>query len=125
MKSFWSRFAGIVTTAAQSFYGAKTFNTSITFTGAATPITRITKTTASITPAAVNANSTSAQTFSIGVGGTGDVVVVNPPSHVDGLCLEYCRQNASGIPQLRWQNVTAGSLTPPAGDYIFLHVRIT
>ena len=124
MRAAGALSSGLMSTVAQVIAGAKTFNSGITFTGAATPITRITKTTATITPSSVSANTSSTQTFSIGVGGTGDVVTVNPPSHLAGLGITICRQNSSGVVQIRWQNVTGGSLTPPAGDYIFLHTRI-
>lgn len=117
--------SGLVSLAAQAFAGAKTFSSSITFTGAATPITRLIRVTVSITPAAVSANTTSSQTFTIGAGSVGDMIAgVNPPSSVDGLGITFVRQNSSGVAQIRWQNVTGGSLTPPAGDYIFFLVRV-
>lgn len=78
---------------------------------------------ASITPAAVGAATTATQSFSIPAFGVivGDQVsAVSPPSAAPaGVFVVGATVTAADTIQIVWANVTAGSLTPPAGVYTF------
>lgn len=79
--------------------------------------------TASITPAAVATAITAGQSFVItGIGAVvGDQVsAVSPPAITPaGVFVVGASVTAADTIQIVWANVTAGSLTPPAGVYTF------
>jgi hypothetical protein len=82
--------------------------------------------TISITPAAVAADSAPVQNFaSTGIGLlTTDVVEVIEPSATTGVALTTAWVSAADQLSLQWVNPTAGSLTPPAGNYIVSVLRV-
>jgi hypothetical protein len=79
--------------------------------------------TASITPAAVAAATTAGQSFTLtGLGVVvGDQVAVSgvPAITPAGTFPIGANVTATDTVQIVWANVTAGSLTPPAGTYTF------
>ena len=80
----------------------------------------------SLTPAAVAANTTAEQAFNpaaLAALRTNDKVFVNPPSAVAGLAIAHARVPSNGTLDITWANVTAGSLTPPAGSYTVAAIR--
>lgn len=77
----------------------------------------------SLTPAAVSANTTAAQTFTVPGLRVGDAVHVNPPGLTAGSALVGARVSAADTLSITWVNATGGSLTPPAGAYLVLVVR--
>lgn len=79
--------------------------------------------TASITPASVATVTTAGQSFTItGLGAAvGDMIsTVSPPAITPaGVFVVGATVTAADTIQIVWANVTAGSLTPPAGVYTF------
>lgn len=73
-------------------------------------------TTGSISPTIVNANTTSEQTFTVTGLKTGDVVVVNKPTHQTGLSVVGCRVSAANTLAIQFANNTAGNITPTASE---------
>lgn len=73
-------------------------------------------TTGSISPTIVNANTTSEQTFTVTGLKTGDVVVVNKPTHQTGLSVVGCRVSAANTLAIQFCNNTAGNITPTASE---------
>lgn len=78
---------------------------------------------AALTPASVGAATTAEQTFSVPGLQVGDVVMVNPPSHVAGIGLVHARVSAADTLVICWVNPTAGALTPPSGTYLVAAIR--
>lgn len=78
---------------------------------------------ASITPAAVAAVTTAGQSFTLaglGVQVGDQVSAVSPPAITPAGVFVVCATvTAPDTIQIVWANVTAGSLTPPAGLYTF------
>lgn len=79
--------------------------------------------TATITPASVATITAVEQTFTVTGATTKDAVFVTPPGHTVGVTIGACRVTAANTVAVCWVNPTAGSLTPPAGDYKFTLVR--
>lgn len=72
---------------------------------------------ATLTPAAVAANTTAEQTFTVNGLIASTAINVDPPSLVSGLALTGARVSAINTLALTFANVTAASATPPAGTY--------
>lgn len=73
-----------------------------------------------ITPASVAANTSAEQTFTLTGATVKDAVFVSGPSITAGLLLGECRISAADTIAINWGNLTAGGLTPPAGDYFVI-----
>lgn len=70
-----------------------------------------------LTPAAVAANTTAEQTFTVTGLAVGDVVVgINKPTNQAGLGITNVRVSAANTLAIAFINNTAGSLTPTAGE---------
>lgn len=82
--------------------------------------------TIALTPAAVSAAGAPTQNFAnIGIGLlTTDSVEVQPPSATAGVALVGAWVSAADQLTLQWVNPTAGSLTPPAGNYTVTVSRV-
>ena len=78
---------------------------------------------ASITPAATATITCAEQTFTVTGAKVGDFVMVNPPSITAGVSLTCARVSAANTVALTFCNPTAGSLTAPAGTYVFKFSR--
>jgi hypothetical protein len=72
----------------------------------------------SLTPAAVAANTTVEQSFSLPGALPTDGVDVTPPALTNGVACANARISAANTLQLQFVNSTSGSLTPPAGVHI-------
>ena len=78
----------------------------------------------SLTPAAVAANITAAQTFTIaGLETTDHVTVSCAAAQTAGLFIADARVSAANTLSVQFGNLTAGSLTPTAGSYIIDVIR--
>lgn len=92
----------------------------------AVPITNILLFTATLTPAIVNANTAVEQTFAVTnlpASVTAGVLIVSKPTAQAGLGVIGARVSAGNVIILFW-NVTAGNITPTAGElYSFLLVN--
>jgi len=78
----------------------------------------------SITPAAVAANITAAQTFTVaGLETTDHVLVSCAAAQTAGLFIADARVSATNTLSVQFGNCTAGSLTPTAGAYYIDIVR--
>jgi hypothetical protein len=75
--------------------------------------------TATITPASVAANVSAEQTFTVTGVTTKDQVSVSAPSITAGLVIGGARVSAANTVAITFGNLTAGSLTPTAGEYFF------
>lgn len=91
--------------------------------GGGTALTKVVVYTPSLTPAAVAANTSAEQTFTVNGLSTSDTVIVNPPSGTDGLLIGGVRASAANTLAVRWANVTAGALTPAAGTFRVVAIR--
>lgn len=67
---------------------------------------------ATINPAAVSANTTSEQTFTVNGLNTTDILVVNKPSHNAGLGIVNARVSAANTLALTFMNTTGFSINP-------------
>jgi hypothetical protein len=76
------------------------------------------------TPALVAGNSTNDQTVAVKGLNVDDVVYVNLPSYVSGVVVAHARVGAADTLKVTFANVTAGNVTPPAGTYKVMAVRI-
>ena len=83
----------------------------------------ISKVSASLAPTAVAANTTVEQAFTVAGILPGDGIDVTPPALTSGIILGNARCSAANTLQLQFSNVTAGSLTPPAGVHQLVIVR--
>lgn len=81
-----------------------------------TTITALYHLTASLTPAAVAANTTAEQTFAVTGLAVGDVVFVNKPTAQAGLGIVGARVSAANTLAITFSNNTAGSITPTAAE---------
>lgn len=79
--------------------------------------------TANITPIAVLTATAPEQEFTVTGVKVGDAISVTPPGNTAGLVLGAARVSAANTVRVVWANVTAGSLTPPAGYYLFAVTR--
>ena len=78
----------------------------------------------SITPAAVAANITAAQTFTVpGLLTTDHVFVSCANAQTAGIFIADARVSADNTLSVQFGNCTAGSLTPTAGNYILDVIR--
>jgi hypothetical protein len=78
----------------------------------------------SLTPAAVAANITAAQTFTIaGLLTTDHVYITCVAAQTAGVFIAECRVSADNTLSVQFGNCTAGSLTPTAGNYILDVIR--
>jgi hypothetical protein len=87
---------------------------------------RLKRYTATITPAIVNANTTSEQTFTVTgvVAATDDVISVRKPTHQAGLGLVNWRVTADNTIAITFMNNTAAGITPTASEvYSFFVYR--
>ena len=79
----------------------------------------------SLTPAAVAANITAAQTFTIaGLLTTDHVAIACATDQTAGIFIADVRVSAANTLSVQFGNITAGSLTPAAGNYIIDVIRI-
>lgn len=72
---------------------------------------------AAIDPAAVGANTTSEQTFTVEGAREGDMVHVTKPSHTAGLGVVNARASGTDEIAVTFMNTTASSINPPAETY--------
>jgi len=73
-----------------------------------------------LTPAIVNANTTSEQTFALPGLLTIDSITVNKPSHQAGLGIVNCRASAANTVAIEFMNNTGAGITPTAAEiYVF------
>ncbi len=79
--------------------------------------------TATLNPAAVAANTTSEQTFSVPGLAVTDIVIVNKPSHTAGLGIVNARVSAANTLALTFQNTTAASIDAGAENYTIVSIR--
>ena len=80
----------------------------------------------SLTPAAVNSASTAEQTFTItGLLTSDQVDITNQPARTGSVCTAGVRVSAANTVAITYINPTAGSLTPPAGNYTFQVWRLS
>lgn len=79
-----------------------------------------------LTPAAVSANTTAQQTFTVTGVKVGDVVVaVEKPSHQAGLGIVGARVTAADTVGITFSNNTGAGITPTAGEtYDFVVARL-
>lgn len=77
-----------------------------------------------VTPASVNANSTSEQTFTVAGLQVGDFVEVNKPSNQAGLSIGNVRVSAANTLAVQFVNTTAGAIVPAAETYIGMMLRL-
>lgn len=75
-----------------------------------------------ISPAAVAANTTAEQTFTVTGLQVGDVVSVNKPTAQAGLGVVGARVSAANTLAITFSNNTAGSLTPTASEVYVVNV---
>ena len=76
-----------------------------------------------ITPAAVTANETGEQTFTVSGLSTADVVFVSPVATGNATMAGQARVSAADTLAVTYTNPTAGNLTPAAGVMNILAVR--
>jgi hypothetical protein len=90
----------------------------------ATDIKRALLLTATLSPAAVGANTTAEQTFTLTGVLVGDMITVNKPSAQAGLSIAGVRVSATDQVAITFGNHTGGSLTPTASQmYRFIVLR--
>lgn len=82
-----------------------------------TKITRMYVIKQSLTPAAVGANTTAEQTFTVTGVVVGDSLDINKASHQTGLSIGNVRVSAANQIAIQYVNTTAGSITPTAEVY--------
>lgn len=83
--------------------------------------------TVALTPTAITASTTSQQSFSaLGLGlQVGDIVaVLAPPSFVAGVSYGASTVTAADTVQITFANATAGTPTPPSGNYVIEVLRV-
>lgn len=106
---------GLVSTAAQTFAGLKTFAGGVQIGSAGTAITKVATYTATLSPAQVAADTTAEQTFSVVGLTTSDTVRVAASSLGSGIAIAGARVPGPDQVAITFVNVTAGPLTPTAG----------
>jgi hypothetical protein len=88
------------------------------------PISQMAVLTTSLTPTAVAANSTAIQSFTVTGLLTTDHLIVTPPFRVNGILEGIPRVSGMNTLELVWANVTIASLTPAAGTYTIVAIRM-
>lgn len=83
-----------------------------TFIGLGSALT----TTATLSPTAVAANTTSEQQFTVNGVYPGQVVAVNKPTAQAGLMITNCRVVGQNLVAIQFQNLTASTITPTASE---------
>lgn len=83
-----------------------------------TKITRMYVIKQTLTPAAVGANTTAEQTFTVNGLAVGDSIDINKASHQAGLSIGNVRVSAANTLAIQYVNTTAGSITPTSEQYI-------
>lgn len=83
-----------------------------------TKITRMYVIKQTLTPAAVGANTTAEQTFTVAGLAVGDCIDINKASHQTGLSIGNVRVSAANTLAIQYVNTTAGSITPTSEQYI-------
>jgi hypothetical protein len=86
--------------------------------GSTTPIQGIYNIKQTLTPAAVGANTTAEQTFTVPGVLPGDSIDINKASHQAGLSIGNVRVSAANTLAIQFVNTTAGSITPTSEQYI-------
>jgi hypothetical protein len=86
--------------------------------GSTTPIVGLYRIVQTLAPAAVGANTTAEQTFTVIGLQVGDSIDVNKASHQAGLSIGNVRVSAANTLAIQFVNTTAGSLTPATEQYI-------
>jgi len=77
-----------------------------------------------LSPAAVSANTSAEQTFTVNGLQAGDHVAVNKPTAQTGLAIVNARVSAANTLAITFGNFTAGSITPTASEvYLVLLSR--
>lgn len=84
----------------------------------ASSITRMYVIKQTLTPAAVGANTTAEQTFTVNGLRVGDSIDINKASHQAGLSIGNVRVSANNTLAIQYVNTTAGSITPTSEQYI-------
>jgi len=97
-------------------------STSLTI-ASGTAITGMKVYTPTITPAAVTANLSNTQTFTVTGLATTDTVVINPVATGNATMVGGAKVSATDTLQVGFTNPTAGDLTPAAGAWRILAVR--
>ncbi|WP_082844488.1 hypothetical protein [Ralstonia mannitolilytica] len=87
-------------------------------TAGASQITRMYVIKQTLTPAAVGANTTAEQTFTVNGLRVGDSIDINKASHQAGLSIGNVRVSANNTLAIQYVNTTAGSITPTSEQYI-------
>lgn len=77
-----------------------------------------------LTPAAVNANSESVQTFTVTGLTTKDNVTVNKPTNQSGLDLVHAWVSADDTLSIKYRNHTGGGITPTSEAYLIKSTRL-
>ena len=77
----------------------------------------------SLTPASVAANTSVEEEFTVTGVQVSDVVTFSPPGHTNGILVGKARVSATNKVRIAFGNLTAGSLSPPAGAYLFSVTR--
>lgn len=77
-----------------------------------------------LTPAAVGANTTAEQTFTVPGLAVGDAIDINKASHQTGLSIGNVRVSAANQLAIQYVNTTAGSITPTSEQYIICGSRL-
>jgi hypothetical protein len=78
---------------------------------------------ATLNPANVGANTTSAQTFSVPGLSVHDIVIVNKPSHTAGLGIVNARVSAADTLELTFMNTTGAGIDPGSETYTIVSIR--
>jgi hypothetical protein len=90
---------------------------SLTFKGSpGDKVTQIYRLAATITPAAVAANTTAEQTFTLNGLAVGDVVYITKPTAQAGLGIVGARVSAANTLAITFSNNTGSSITPTAAE---------
>ena len=76
-----------------------------------------------LTPAAVGANTSAEQTFTVPGLQVGDYIDINKASHQVGLSLGNVRVSAANTLAIQYVNTTAGAITPTSEQYIIGGMR--
>ena len=85
---------------------------------------KIQTTEVTISPAAVSANTTSEQTFTVNGLTTSDIVYVNKPTHQAGLGIVGARCSAANTLAITFGNFTGSGITPTASQtYLVVAIR--
>ncbi|MTJ81739.1 MAG: hypothetical protein F8N37_12075 [Telmatospirillum sp.] len=76
-----------------------------------------------LTPAAVGANTTAEQVFTIRGVKPGDIIDVNKPSLDAGIGIANVRVSAANVVAVKFANTTGAAITPKAETYTFVVYR--